>query len=269
MDAQAFDRWTAALARRPSRRVALRLLAGSLIAGLLPLRRTSPVRAAQRPDRDGDGLYDDDETDIYFTNPDVYDTDGDGVGDGEEVYLGTNLLVNENAAPPPTGCAAGLTDCGGICVDLVNDRNHCGRCGGACAEFVNCWESNCGGIPDPPITVTCAAGLADCGGVCADVLTDQNNCGICGWVCGGNDICMNGICVLAECPSGTTRCGPIGICYDLLNDSGNCGVCDLACSDGLICCSGNCMDILNDIYNCGGCGRFCFGGFTCENGQCV
>lgn len=45
---------------------------------------------AERPDRDQDGLYDDDETDVYFTNPDVYDTDGDGVGDGEEVSVGAD-----------------------------------------------------------------------------------------------------------------------------------------------------------------------------------
>ncbi len=45
--------------------------------------------AAERPDRDGDQLYDD-ETGVYGTNPDAYDTDGDGSGDGEEVYYGTD-----------------------------------------------------------------------------------------------------------------------------------------------------------------------------------
>jgi hypothetical protein len=45
---------------------------------------------AGRPDRDGDGLYDDDETGVYGTNPDAFDTDGDGSGDGEEVYYGTD-----------------------------------------------------------------------------------------------------------------------------------------------------------------------------------
>ena len=33
-------------------------------------------------DSDGDGLYDADETGVYGTNPYVYDTDGDGTGDG-------------------------------------------------------------------------------------------------------------------------------------------------------------------------------------------
>jgi len=45
-----------------------------------------------RPDRDGDGLYDDDETNVYGTNPDVSDTDGDGSSDGDEVYYDTDPL---------------------------------------------------------------------------------------------------------------------------------------------------------------------------------
>ncbi len=44
----------------------------------------------ERPDRDGDGLYDDDETDVYGTDPDNPDTDGDGSDDGQEVFDGTD-----------------------------------------------------------------------------------------------------------------------------------------------------------------------------------
>jgi hypothetical protein len=207
MDAQSFDRWVADAARHPTRRATLRLLAGGLFAGLLGQRGVARIRAAQRPDRDGDGLFDDDEVDVYGTNPDVYDSDGDGVGDGEEVYVGTDPLVNENPAPAPAGCAAGLTDCGGICVDLVNDRLNCGRCGAACAEFVNCWESNCGGIPDPPPQVNCAPGLHNCGTYCANVSQDAANCGICGWDCGNRDLyfCYLGLCV-EYCGVGTRRC---------------------------------------------------------------
>ena len=108
MDARTFDRWTATVVRHPTRRGALRLLAAGLLGGLLAHRGATPTRAWQRPDRDGDGLFDDDETDVYGTNPDVYDTDGDGTGDGEEIYnrdngLGgpSDPLVNNNAAPPP------------------------------------------------------------------------------------------------------------------------------------------------------------------------
>lgn len=39
-----------------------------------------------RPDTDQDGLFDDDETDVYGTNPNKADTDGDGRDDGQEVF---------------------------------------------------------------------------------------------------------------------------------------------------------------------------------------
>lgn len=51
---------------------------------------SSSVDDGDRPDSDGDGLYDDDETDVYGTDADNPDTDGDGVGDGEEVFVGTD-----------------------------------------------------------------------------------------------------------------------------------------------------------------------------------
>jgi len=41
-------------------------------------------------DSDGDGLYDKDEQDIYMTDPNNPDTDGDGVDDGQEVFDSTD-----------------------------------------------------------------------------------------------------------------------------------------------------------------------------------
>ena len=41
-------------------------------------------------DSDHDGLTDESETTLYKTDSNVFDTDGDGVGDGDEVILGTN-----------------------------------------------------------------------------------------------------------------------------------------------------------------------------------
>jgi hypothetical protein len=41
-------------------------------------------------DTDGDGLSDGDEVNIYHTNPLVADTDGDGMSDGQEVIAGTD-----------------------------------------------------------------------------------------------------------------------------------------------------------------------------------
>ena len=72
--------------------------------GALPLQ--------QRPDRDGDGLFDDDETDVYGTDPDNPDSDGDGADDGQEVYNGTDPSI---PAELPVQCPDGATPTGGFC----------------------------------------------------------------------------------------------------------------------------------------------------------
>jgi hypothetical protein len=202
MDSTRFDALARAVAAPASRRAALRLAAAALLGGLLPGR----VAAAQRPDRDFDGLFDDDEALVYGTDPDVYDTDGDGSGDGEEVYYGTDPL-SSGAPAPGLVCNAGFTDCNGFCVDLVNDRTNCGACGVTCAEFVNCFDGACGGTgPAPaPAPATCAAGLSNCNGTCVSVFHDVNNCGFCGNTCLPNTFCYQGNCV-PYCEAGTRRC---------------------------------------------------------------
>lgn len=51
----------------------------------------TPVFGAVK-DSDADGLTDEGERALYQTDPYVYDTDGDGVGDGEEILDGTNPI---------------------------------------------------------------------------------------------------------------------------------------------------------------------------------
>jgi hypothetical protein len=52
------------------------------------------------PDDDNDGLSDGDEVKKYQSNPLAVDTDGDGIADGQEVGMGTNVLVPDNPAIP-------------------------------------------------------------------------------------------------------------------------------------------------------------------------
>ena len=189
MDPQVFDRWVAAAARRPSRRAALRLLTGGLLGAVLPNRA---VRAAQLSDIDGDGLFDDDETFVYGTNPFAYDGDGDGVGDGEEVYYGTDPLVGAS----PAGCGAGLTFCDAVpgmaeagCYDLATHKVHCGGCGGACFGDMECRGGVC--------SIACFPGQAVCGYNCVDLATDSSTCGACGNVCPTGTSCVGG-CLRAE-----------------------------------------------------------------------
>ncbi len=184
MQTTTFDGIVRELGQGTSRRRALRLLAGGVLGGVLGSVTLGAANAMARPDRDGDGLYDDDETDVYGTNPDVYDTDGDGVGDGEEVYVGTDPLVPEGGAPPPP------------------QDDECPPEG--CLDYVPMPDDD---LLDDMTGVTCAAGLHNCGAYCANVSQDAANCGVCGWDCGNRDLnfCYLGICV-QYCGVGTRRC---------------------------------------------------------------
>jgi hypothetical protein len=164
-----FDRWTLAVTRRPTRRTALRLLAGSLLSGLLSQRVPEATRAAQRrPDSDNDGLYDDDETNVYGTRPDIADTDGDGVDDGEEIYnrdQGFDTPFNDPLTDGAGHCP-GLTSCFGMCTDVLTDPGNCGACFVSCRLGDFCVGGACVAAA-PSSDLTCAAqGLVDCGGYC-------------------------------------------------------------------------------------------------------
>ncbi len=55
-----------------------------------------PAAAAELNDIDQDGLTDVEEVGVYYTNPSVADTDGDGFSDGEEITNGYSPLVGDN-----------------------------------------------------------------------------------------------------------------------------------------------------------------------------
>lgn len=209
-------------------------------------------------------MYDDDETDVYGTNPDVFDTDGDGVGDGEEVYLGTDPLTPAGGG---AGCAAGQATCGGVCIDVSADPANCGACGSVCAGGQSCFSGVCL-APAPSSDLKCAAqGLTACGGVCTNTLNDNTNCGACGNSCPLGGYCEGGACV-GGCQG--TICG--GVCVDTSFDGNNCGACGNVCTMVLTCCNGGCVDLNTDVNNCGNCGGHCFfpiiGDPTCEGGVC-
>ncbi len=81
--------------------------------GLTQPQSFAPHPVQLRPDRDDDGLFDDDETDVYGTDPDDPDSDGDGIGDGQEVYDGTDPGVPTGTAG--SECPDGATPVGGFC----------------------------------------------------------------------------------------------------------------------------------------------------------
>jgi hypothetical protein len=116
-----------------------------------------------------------------------------------------------------------------------------------------------------------------CDGKCTSYLTDRNNCGACGNVCGSDEFCSEGVCT---CNPGLTACD--GRCVDARTDPTNCGTCDNAChvdesctggaclcDPGLTQCGEGCLDLQTDAANCGGCGHACFADQLCSAGTCV
>ncbi|HUS33115.1 MAG TPA: MXAN_6577-like cysteine-rich protein [Kofleriaceae bacterium] len=126
------------------------------------------------------------------------------------------------------------------------------------------------------ITRECPSGLTDCDGTCADMQSDNQQCGECGNTCNAMEQCVAGTC---QCTSGGKLCG--ANCVDTATDEANCGDCGVACGTGLTCndgtcgcpsnqmdCSGTCIDTMTDSNNCGSCGHACLAGAACINGGC-
>lgn len=100
--------------------------------------------------------------------------------------------------------------CGGPCVDLMSDINHCGACdvtvpyGGSCVK----------GVP------TCPKGETACGDTCVDLSTSITNCGKCGNMAPTGGSCVDGG---PKCPALTTLCGDT--CANLSSSKLDCGKC--------------------------------------------
>lgn len=145
----------------------------------------------------------------------------------------------------------------GYCVDPSSDVSNCGTCGNFCTGDVGANIASCNaGV----CNYTCKDGFAQCGGDPAapcttDLMSDNNNCGACGYVCPGNLSCNNGLCTC------------LLACIDPQDlDFNNC-VCN--CPGGLAVCGGGCVDLITDSNNCGACGNVC-GPIApfCQAGKC-
>jgi hypothetical protein len=186
-----------------------------------------------------------------------------------------------DAGPVDVGCAAGLTACGGACVNLASDRSHCGACAAACPSGQGCYAGAC--------AVCGGATPNDCGGVCVDVRRDVNHCSACGVAClprGPNEIaqCEASVCsrmcrsFFAECDANVGT-----ICEtNVGTDNANCGSCGNACAAGLTCvtgacrcpagrilCGGACVDAATSRSHCGACGVACGATQACTAGVCT
>lgn len=116
----------------------------------------------------------------------------------------------------------------------------------------------------------CANGTTDCGGVCVDLTSSGDDCGVCGNACGQGEQCSNGACVAdTGCPGNEQSCS--GRCVDVASDPGNCGQCGDACPINSVCANGRCTPmamtnlgcdkLVNCLGNCGmdgNCANQCF-----------
>jgi len=194
------------------------------------------------------------------------------------------------------GCAAGLEDCAGACVDTQVHLAHCGGCDRPCGvpHALNvCVQGACQ-------VAGCEPGWADCDllpedGCEADLRTDPQHCSSCERSCDaypqGVPECRNGQCLLSGCLAGFGNCNQAqvdGCEIDLGSEPSHCGSCPNACDASTFCyqggctdtcpegmdvCGGQCIPIGDDPRNCGGCGRVCqFANASepgCALGSCV
>jgi hypothetical protein len=99
-----------------------------------------------------------------------------------------------------------------------------------------------GGAMDALDESTCPAGLSMCNGLCIDLTSSPQNCGVCGHACPGTTCsgsqCTN-VCVFARlnCDGNTVN----GCETSAATDSMHCGSCMNACAGGQICNAGICQ----------------------------
>jgi len=105
-----------------------------------------------------------------------------------------------------TGCATGWGDCDpdagqGCTFSLGGDPNNCGACGNVCGNANTTSAPTCSSTGQ--CVFQCAAGTAHCGATDATgcettIETDPNNCGQCGYACGGTVACTGYVCRLTN-----------------------------------------------------------------------
>ncbi|WP_437290010.1 MXAN_6577-like cysteine-rich protein [Sorangium sp. So ce406] len=174
----------------------------------------------------------------------------------------TSACSSEVASEPI--CDAPYSNCGGVCVALRSDRDHCGACGNECSSGELCVAGACearppqgagvggsdgvpggdgggpeddGGAGGDPAACDETRYVKRCDGACVDTRTDPDHCGRCGQACDPGRACAGGRCQ-PICREGFTECA--GACVDLDADAQHCGRCGHACDPGQPCEAGSC-----------------------------
>jgi len=217
------------------------------------------------------------------------------------------VVLRGACASPIVGaeCRTGFTACDGECVDLQNDREHCGTCDTSCGLVETCIRGRCVMNGDD-------AGLLDGGALDADISDaavdastprDGEVEGRDGSVADGSiprdgdvrdgsardgSVDRDGSVgdedagpTACSCDLGELCCGTTCVRPD--RDRRHCGGCDMPCAADELCvlstceplceaplelCGDVCVDLQTDPDHCGRCNRVCASGI-CIDGECA
>ena len=186
------------------------------------------------------------------------DNDCDGLIDEVPPACDTGMYCECDAGECGCACPEGTDWCDEICVDLLNNTQHCGQCNKACVgpnvKVAACDNGECK-------ATTCENGWADGD----DKFENGCECQVANEVCDGVDNDCNG-----QVDEGGNLCGGTGDC------TGQCqeGLC--VCPEGCQACDGVCKPEIffqTSPDNCGQCGFVCNLPATvvhgCEDGKCT
>lgn len=163
---------------------------------------------------------------------------------------GADATGSDESADVPLECEDDEVECGGECVFLGGDNDHCGECFRECLAGTECALGLCrrpciDGCHEPfeecaGSFCECAPGLSECSGDCVDLDTDADHCGQCDLQCGEDQACGEGDCVPGDCPGFADVCGRA--CTETDYDPLHCGRCFNECDLGEACSEGACYE---------------------------
>jgi hypothetical protein len=100
---------------------------------------------------------------------------------------------------------------------------------------------------------------------CTKLMTNPQNCGMCGRACKPEEECVGGGCMAPPGCVGCTKTCCNKMCVDTDTDASNCGTCDYKCPMGQTCMGGNCLGPPKDMGAVGDGGSEC----ACAKKMCL
>ncbi len=106
-----------------------------------------------------------------------------------------SVFTSPHAGPRrPCAILSGKDAGGPHCANTLTDNANCGSCGNQCEPGEACSSGQCTTTCQPNETLCGADTDAGAAPYCANLQSDNANCGCCGNACGPNQGCQNGRC---------------------------------------------------------------------------